>query len=405
MDEADLDHERARVAQKLRLRPKVLTASALTGRNVEPRARRGAHARRPRCTTASRRRSSTASSAEVVAGAPAAGQAGPSPEAALHGADRDRAAALRDPGQLAHARDARLRVLLENRLRERYGLDGVPLIIDFNERKQRQRERRSHRRKSLALFAPMTQLSDNEYLFTSESVTEGHPDKIADQISDGVLDAVLRDDPYGRVACETLVNTGLVVVSGEISTTTYVDIQDIARETIRKIGYIDADLGFSADSCAVLNAIDKQSPDIAQGVDQAYEARTDAADDDELDVAGAGDQGMMFGYATQRDATSSCRCRSRSRTSSPSASRDVRKAEVAPVPAPGRQDAGHRPLPRRQAGRDREAPDLHPAPRGRRVADPGRPLGARRRADPAGRPLRRRASCARTSSSTRPAAS
>src|SRR5262245_31946145 len=144
----------------------------------------------------------------------------------------------------------------------------------------------------------MTSMSDNEYLFTSESVTEGHPDKIADQISDGVLDAVLRDDPYGRVACETLVNTGLVVVSGEISTTTYVDIQEIARETIRRIGYTDADLGFSADSCAVINAIDKQSPDIAQGVDKAYEARTDASDDDELDVAGAGDQGMMFGYAT-----------------------------------------------------------------------------------------------------------
>jgi S-adenosylmethionine synthetase len=143
------------------------------------------------------------------------------------------------------------------------------------------------------------QVSENEFLFTSESVTEGHPDKVADQISDGVLDAVLTDDPYGRVACETLVNTGLVVVSGEISTETYVDIQDVARSTIAKIGYNDADLGFSADSCAVINAIDKQSPDIAQGVDHALEARTDPADDDELDVAGAGDQGMMFGYATR----------------------------------------------------------------------------------------------------------
>jgi len=143
------------------------------------------------------------------------------------------------------------------------------------------------------------QLSDNEFLFTSESVTEGHPDKMADQISDGVLDAVMRDDPTGRVACETLVNTGLVVVSGEISTTTYVDIPKIARETIRKIGYDNAAYGFDCDTCAVISAIDEQSPDIAQGVDKAYESRHDPSDEDEMDVAGAGDQGMMFGYATR----------------------------------------------------------------------------------------------------------
>jgi S-adenosylmethionine synthetase len=140
--------------------------------------------------------------------------------------------------------------------------------------------------------------SETEFLFTSESVTEGHPDKIADQISDGVLDAVMRDDPDGRVACETLVNTGLVVVSGEITTSTYVDIQDIARSTIKEIGYTNAAFGFDYETCAVLNTIDKQSPDIAQGVNAAFESRSGTNAGDELDLAGAGDQGMMFGYAS-----------------------------------------------------------------------------------------------------------
>jgi len=142
----------------------------------------------------------------------------------------------------------------------------------------------------------MTQ-SDNEYLFTSESVTEGHPDKIADQISDTVLDAVLAEDPYGRVACETLVNTGLVVVAGEITTSVHLDIPELVRGTVRDIGYDDAAYGFDCNTCAVISTIDRQSPDIAQGVDTAHEQRA-AGSEDELDVAGAGDQGMMFGYAT-----------------------------------------------------------------------------------------------------------
>jgi S-adenosylmethionine synthetase len=141
-------------------------------------------------------------------------------------------------------------------------------------------------------------VGDGEHLFTSESVTEGHPDKICDQISDGVLDAVLAEDPNGRVACETLVNTGLVVVSGEISTTTFVDVPKIVRRTITEIGYNSGKLGFDGHSCAVMTAIDEQSADIAQGVDEAYEVRTDADDDDVFDRDGAGDQGMMFGYAT-----------------------------------------------------------------------------------------------------------
>src|SRR6058998_2279361 len=136
------------------------------------------------------------------------------------------------------------------------------------------------------------------FSFTSESVTEGHPDKIADQISDTVLDAVLAEDPDGRVACETLITTGLVVVAGEISTDIYVDIPKLVRERISEIGYTHSEWGFDATTCGVVVALDEQSPDIAQGVDSSYEVQHDPADDDPLDRIGAGDQGMMFGYAS-----------------------------------------------------------------------------------------------------------
>jgi S-adenosylmethionine synthetase len=133
------------------------------------------------------------------------------------------------------------------------------------------------------------------YLFTSESVTEGHPDKLADQISDAVLDAIMAEDPHGRVACETLVTTGLVLVAGEISTDTYVDIPAVARKTILDIGYTDAKFGIDGDTCGVMTAIQEQSQDIWLGVGDALERR--GGSDDELDTVGAGDQGMMFGYA------------------------------------------------------------------------------------------------------------
>jgi S-adenosylmethionine synthetase len=137
----------------------------------------------------------------------------------------------------------------------------------------------------------------NRRLFTSESVTEGHPDKICDQISDAILDAIIAEDPHARVACETTVTTGLVLVSGEITTSTYVDIQQIVRNTVADIGYTRGKYGFDADNLSVLTAIGEQSPDIAQGVDQALEAREGSMTDEEIEAIGAGDQGLMFGFA------------------------------------------------------------------------------------------------------------
>ncbi|QDZ98063.1 methionine adenosyltransferase [Lysinibacillus fusiformis] len=137
----------------------------------------------------------------------------------------------------------------------------------------------------------------NRRLFTSESVTEGHPDKICDQISDAILDAILAEDPNARVACETTVTTGLVLVAGEITTSTYVDIKGIVRDTVAEIGYTRGKYGFDAENLAVLVAIGEQSPDIAQGVDQALEAREGSMTDADIEAIGAGDQGLMFGYA------------------------------------------------------------------------------------------------------------
>jgi S-adenosylmethionine synthetase len=144
----------------------------------------------------------------------------------------------------------------------------------------------------------MSQPPARDFLFTSESVTEGHPDKIADAISDAVLDAALASDPYSRVACETLVTTGMVVIAGEITTPQTLDYTQIVRDTVNRIGYDDGRYGFDGHTCAVLVALDKQSPDIARGVDEAYEQRVGDGSGDENDLVGAGDQGMMFGYAT-----------------------------------------------------------------------------------------------------------
>ena len=135
-------------------------------------------------------------------------------------------------------------------------------------------------------------------LFTSESVTEGHPDKMCDAISDAILDALLAQDPMSRVACETATTTGMVLVMGEITTKAYVDIQKIVRDTIREIGYTRGKYGFDADTCGVITAIDEQSSDIAMGVDKALEAKENQMTDTEIEAIGAGDQGMMFGYAT-----------------------------------------------------------------------------------------------------------
>ncbi len=245
---------------------------------------------------------------------------------------------------------------------------------------------------------------DSGFLFTSESVTEGHPDKIADQISDAVVDAALAGDPYSRVACETLLTTGLIVVAGEITTASTIDYASIARKVVCDIGYDNGEYFFDGNAVGVIVAMDRQSPDIAQGVDTAHEGRIGGSEDP-LDRIGAGDQGMMFGYATNETPEYMPMPIMLAHKMS---KKLVRGPPLRPaaLPAAGRQDPGDGPLRRRrQAGGDREGADLHPAPGRRGVQAARGAVGRGGPADAPAGPVRPRPALATSSTSTRPAGS
>ena len=255
----------------------------------------------------------------------------------------------------------------------------------------------------------MIPLADNEHLFTSESVTEGHPDKMADQISDAILDAALAGDPNSRVACETLITTGLVVVAGEITTTASIEFADIVRRTICDIGYDDGSFGFDGHHCAVMIALDKQSPDIAQGVDVALEHRAQLSGPSwpRTSWTGAGRRrpGHDVRLRHPGDPGADAAADRAGAPAGPPAGRGA-QGRHAPLPAPGRQDPGHGALPGRRSGGGGEGADLHPARRGgHHRADPQGPVGARGAARAAAASCSRPTSWPRTTTSTRPAGS